>query len=286
MILKEFLLASIQRLKEAGIQTSKLDVDLIVGHVLNFSRLELLVNDSMELESSIVSKLNDKIEQRIKGYSVAVVIGKKSFYKYEFKVNEHVLVPRPETELIIEEAISCLDINKEYNFLDMGTGSGCLSITLLREFTKSCCLAVDISPQALMIAKENAMNLNVKERAYFAEADLSKILPRVERFDESFDLVVANPPYICESDPLVDESVRRYEPHLALFADKSGTQSMREWVLHLPKVMKSKSLFLMEIGAEQKEVAIDIVSSLEFFDQVECLKDLAGKDRVIKARKG
>jgi release factor glutamine methyltransferase len=218
------------------------------------------------------------IARREKREPVAYILGRKEFWSLEFEVSPAVLIPRPDSETLIETALKELKANPPARILDLGTGSGCLLIALLTEWRSATGVGIDISPDALAIAKRNAERIGVADRASFAIADFANIA-RAERFD----LVVANPPYIAEVDYAnLDPDVREYEPRLALTSGRDGLRDIAFIARSLHDVMTVESLALIEIGHDQGESAAKTLRN-EGLDARSLVKDLGGRDRVVVA---
>lgn len=217
------------------------------------------------------------IARREKREPVAYILGRKEFWSLEFEVTPAVLIPRPDSETLIETAL------KEFKtpparILDLGTGSGCLLIALLTEWKSATGIGLDISPEALAVAERNAKRLGVANRASFARGEFMNLL-----FEERFDLVVANPPYIADAAyATLDPDVRDYEPRLALTSGPDGLGAIEIIARSLYDVMTHQSLALIEIGHDQGESAVKALEN-EGLDVRRVVKDLGQRDRVIVA---
>ena len=214
------------------------------------------------------------LEERVARRPIAQIIGQREFWGRVFRVTPAVLDPRPESELLIERALAGTPPSR---ILDLGTGSGCLLLTLLAEWPRAEGLGVDVSPAALAVAEANARALGLSPRARFALSDWG------EGIDERFDLVVANPPYVAEGEfASLDPEVRKYEPHLALSGGPDGLDAYRRIAADLPRILAAGGRVLFEIGAHQARAvcAILLESGL---DQLGVHRDLGGHDRVVEA---
>ncbi|MEQ1868332.1 MAG: peptide chain release factor N(5)-glutamine methyltransferase [Alphaproteobacteria bacterium] len=217
------------------------------------------------------------IARREKREPVAYILGRKEFWSLEFEVTPAVLIPRPDSETLIETALKELKDTPPNRILDLGTGSGCLLITLLTEFPNAAGTGLDISREALAVARRNARRHSVDTRAAFVEADFANA-PHGR-----FDLVVANPPYIADSAfETLDTDVRDHEPRLALTAGRDGLDAIQTIARTLHDVMKPDALALIEIGHDQGESAVKVLEN-EGLNVRRVVKDLAGHDRVIVA---
>lgn len=217
------------------------------------------------------------VARREKREPVAYILGRKEFWSLEFEVTPAVLIPRPDTETVIETALKERKENPPARVLDLGTGSGCLLVTLLTEFKHATGVGLDLSPAAIAVAARNAHRHNVAARATFVEADFANA-PR-----ERFDLVVSNPPYITDADyARLDPDVRDHEPRLALASGSDGLDAIRKIAHVLHDVMKPDALALIEIGHDQSESAAQTMRN-EGLVVHRIVKDLAGHGRVIVA---
>jgi release factor glutamine methyltransferase len=284
MNLKEVLDRTVQFFKDKKIETPRLDTEILLTEALGYkNRVDLYLKFDQPLKDEELVKSRDFVRRRSQGEPVAYIIGKKDFYGYTFQVNDNVLIPRPETELLVEEALKWIQKNGIDNpkILDLGCGSGCIGITLLKKIPNATLVAVDKSAEALQVAKQNAQNLQVGDRAEFVHSDSLDL-----KFDaKTFDLILSNPPYIAEDDPNVQAEVKAFEPEMALFADDNGFQALKAWAKHAAPWLKEKAWMGFEMGATQGPTMKEYFSSLKIFDEVRIVKDLAGLDRHIVGEK-
>ena len=217
------------------------------------------------------------VARREKREPVAYILGRKEFWSLEFEVTPAVLIPRPDSETLIETALKELKATPPARILDLGTGSGCLLITLLTEWPAATGVGIDISPGALAVAKRNAGRHDVAMRSTFVEADFAN------GTQEHFDLIVANPPYIADGElARLDPDVCNYEPRLALASGSDGLDAIAAIARALHNMMKPQALALIEIGHDQGETAAKTLRN-EGLIVHRVVKDLAGRDRVIVA---
>ena len=248
------------------------DVDFIVSEVLNVSRTELILIDeiSKEQENEIRKKAND----RLNNIPVDKIFNKAYFYGLEFKVDDNVLSPRPESEILVETALKYIKQNNYKTVLDMCTGSGCLAIaTKLNSDVKM--TAVDVSQKAITIAKQNAKNL---------KADIKFIRSNMfEKVEGVYDLIISNPPYI-DSDEIkdLDIEVKEHDPHIALDGGEMGLKFYNIIHNNLRKYLTENGMLILEIGDEQKELLTSLYND---FNLIECITDLEGHDRVMVFKK-
>ena len=225
----------------------------------------------------LIAKVEAWAVRRIRGEPLAYLSGKKGFYKSEFFVESGVLVPRPETEHVVEVA---LERGHDVRYLaDLGCGSGCLGLSLLHELPQAKLYAVDLNPKACAVTTRNAQAMNLIERVQVLQQS-------VEQWQPLFllDLVVANPPYIAQDDPDVQPSVRDFEPSEALFSGRDGLDAIRLWTRWASHFLAPGGLWVCEFGAGQTESVREIMAQLPFA-QVQIHRDLSGKERVVSAIK-
>lgn len=220
------------------------------------------------------SYYNECLCELKKGRPIQYIIGEVNFYGYNFKVNENVLIPRYETELLVDltiKKIKKLFTNKSIDILDLGTGSGCIAITLKKELDVKVC-ALDISKEALVVARENAKNNNVN--IDFINHDM------VTYNKDRYDVIISNPPYIAYDEDIMD-IVKDNEPHLALYADNNGLYFYEQIIKNIPKITKDKYLVCFEIGCNQATKIVDIVKNNLKDVVITVEKDYANLDRFI-----
>lgn len=248
------------------------DVDFIISEVLGVSRTELVLIDV--IEDSKVSVIKEKCNLRLNNMPVEKIFNKSYFFGLEFKVDENVLSPRPESEILVEKAIEYITQNNYKTVLDMCTGSGCLAITV-KKYTSVDMTAVDISSKALAVAKQNANlnNVNIE----FICSDM------FEKVDGKFDLIISNPPYIdTEEVKTLDKEVINFDPHIALDGGEMGLKFYSIIHDNLRKHLNDGGMLIMEIGEDQKELLISLFND---FDFIECVQDYAGLDRIMVFKK-
>lgn len=226
-----------------------------------------------------IDKIQSAIQRRKDGEPLAYILGEKEFYGINFFVNENVLIPRPETELLVDLALNYLDQNnKATDILDLGCGSGCIGLSLLKKNLKVNLVAADISSLALEVAKKNAIALGLIGRSQFVECEATRF---GQQINKNFDIIVANPPYVDATTKNKDVVALSYEPELALYAEDLGRAFIPAWLNAVAKHKKKSYLIAFEIGFDQGEYAKQVFTDSNFFDRIELHKDLAGHDRVI-----
>lgn len=298
MLIKEVVDKSNQFLKSKGIESSRLDAELIIADVLKTERIALYLKYDQPLSEKEINICRQKILDRSKGVPVAYILNKKYFYNYEFFVNNSVLIPRPETESLVEETLNWIKQSEltEVTILDLGCGSGCISISLVAEMQKlkiKCgkIVAIDISPAAIEVAKINAKKILMdslktsEAHASFSELPITFEVQDAATFtsDCCFDVIVANPPYIDESDVNIQKSVKDFEPSLALFAKDHGLLCIKEWALTVKRLLKPKGFVIFEMGYNQGSEVEQIFRDSGVYSSVELIDDYSGLNRFVKA---
>ncbi len=266
-----------ERFKKKNLENAELEARWLVSGVLKVPETSIWSDSKLKLTKEQIMKVSETIEERLTGKPLAYILGEKDFYGRTFEVTPDVLIPRPETELIIETVLNSYSKERTIHICDLGTGSGCIGLTLLCEYSQATLVTVDISPAAQDIAKRNAAKLNVAHRAEFVFGGVA-----LNNFKSApFDVVVANPPYIAQDDPEVDVHVRKYEPHLALFAPDNGLKLIFDWMKVTAQILKPGGLFVYEIGRNQADSVRNFIDNLKSFQDIRVIKDLGGHDRII-----
>ena len=258
MILKNTIQKASLFLKNNYIDTHSLDAEVILSNIMNTSREFLLLNDELKLSNSIINKYNKAVEKRAKKEPVAYIVGKKEFWSNDFTVNDSTLIPRPETELLVNEVINFYK-NKSINILDIGTGSGCILLSILKELKRSRGLGIDISHKAIFVAKKNAKKLKLLNRTRFKTCDVSKLQYH------SYDLIVSNPPYIPSGDLRnLSHDIINYEPLCALNGGIDGLDLIKKVIYKSNKLLKKSGILAIEIGNSQYRKVSNILMRNSF----------------------
>ena len=241
----EIIKTGTKLLKEKNISTYLLDTELILSKSLNKSREEVLVNLEQNINQKSLTDFNEYLIRRSKKEPIAYLLEEKEFWSKKFFVNKDTLIPRPETELLVEKLITIFK-KKRINILDIGTGTGCIIISLLSELKNSTGTAVDISSKAIAVAKKNANKFKLSDRIKF----LNK--PFEDLFDKKFDLIVSNPPYIKRSDiKNLSEDIKKFEPIMALDGGNDGLDLIKKVIYKSSNILKINGMLALEIGNEQ-----------------------------------
>lgn len=266
-------------LKRAGASSDPRDAQYLLADLLKLSRASILAHPERVLTPSAASEFERRMSARAEGIPVAYIIGRREFFGRDFRVNEHVLIPRPETELLVEQALARISEHKRparrasYRVLELGTGSGAIGVTLALESPDSSVTACDISGKALEIARQNARNLGAKVE--FIESHWYASLGT-----RTFDLIISNPPYVAGSDPHLSQGDLRFEPQIALTdGSDDGMDSIRIIVQGSVKRLAPGGWLLFEHGYDQAASARDLLLNA-CFANLFCIKDLAGIERV------
>jgi release factor glutamine methyltransferase len=256
--------------------SARLDAQILLCHVLQVDKAYLIAHDDDALSDDEQAQYGALIERRAKGEPIAYLIGSKGFYDLEFIVTPDVLIPRPETEHLIESALTWAKKQAAIIASDVGTGSGAIAVTFAKQLPQAIVHAVDISPKALEIARKNAEKNQVSVN--FHEGYLAK--PLIEQ-GIKVNLLMANLPYIG-SDEMTNLEVAKTEPHLALDGGADGLDLVRELLRQLPDLCLPDALILLEIGAEQGQAVLDFANETLSPKKAFVLKDYAGHDRVVR----
>lgn len=265
--------------KFAQLEDPSTESRALLREALNISFNDLVLNDQ-PLTADEEKKINDWTARRLGGEPLAYISGKKAFHKYEFKVGPGVLIPRPETELLVFVGTKRVMRGKKVRVADLGCGSGCAGLTILKEVDQSELYSVDISQTACDFTAENAAALGLNARTHVFKTDVVKWRPDVQ-----FDLIVANPPYIPEGDPQVEANVHKFEPHEALYSGPDGLRAIRDWITWAPGNLRKDGIMALEIGAGQSATVVDIMAKAGF-EEIQVQKDFAGIDRIISGKRG
>jgi release factor glutamine methyltransferase len=250
-------------------EDAAIDADVLARHVLGWDRATLLARGRDTASPEFIRRFDAAIERRAAHEPVALITGVREFWGLEFEVTRDVLIPRPETELIVEAALGL--VNKPLRIADVGTGSGCLAVSLATEFPRANVVASDSSDAALRVARRNAVRHAVESRITFARAHLLEALPG------PFDLIVSNPPYVPDGEPL-PRDVADYEPPSALFAGPDGLDVLRALIPGAIALLAERGAFIVEFGFGQAE-GVKALAREAGWPHVELRRDLQGIQR-------
>lgn len=276
MTIKETLRKGIIELKINNIQEPSLKARLLLQYILNKPRQYLIIYDNKQLTLRQEVNFFKGIKKLVKGIPLQHITHSQEFMKMTFYVNEDVLIPRPDTEVLVEEVINIANKIKATKILDLCTGSGAIAVSLAKYIENSKITAVDISSKALSVAKLNAKNNEVENQITFVESDLFKKLNK-----EKYDIIVSNPPYIRKDIiKTLDKEVQK-EPIIALDGGYDGLDFYRKIIYQSEEYLKFKGYLCLEIGYDQKIDVIELIENEEKYVDTYCKKDLYGNDRVI-----
>ena len=234
-----------QKLKESNIYTYRIDSEILLAKTLNKKREELLINLNKKVTPKIVGKFTKLIARRALNEPIAYILKEKEFWSKNFYVDKNTLIPRPETELMVEKVVNIFK-KKYINMLDIGTGTGCILLSILSELKKSRGIGIDISQKAIQIAIKNSIKHKLNERAKFCKKSLTEV------YDCKFDLIVSNPPYINKNDiKNLDDDIKKFEPKLALDGGNDGLDVIKKVIYKSRSILKVKGMLALEIGNEQ-----------------------------------
>ena len=266
-------------LKSNNISSFRLDTELLLAKALNKTREELLTNLNENVNSNKLNKYNNLLKRRKRKEPIAYIFSRKDFWKYNFIVNRDVLIPRPETEIIIEEVLKLIRPNSSKYILDIGTGTGCIILSLIKERPNSRGIALDLSKKAINTAISNAKLHHIQNKIKFINID-------VDKFNyNKYDFIVSNPPYISSIKfKRLETNVREFEPKLALKAGIDGLKIIRKLILKSKKLLKKNGKLIFEIGENQKDICTDLLLKNGFYVNKIC-KDLYSTPRVIVSTK-
>jgi len=255
---------------------TRLDIEVLLAHVLKVSRAYLIAFSDRELTSDETSELEKILQRYEEGVPVAYLTGHREFWSLDFVVTPATLIPRPETELLVELALKEIH-GKNKLIADLGTGSGAIALAIAKERPTWKIHATDVSADALKVAELNAKRFNLKN-VFFHDGKWCAALPA-----EKFDLIISNPPYIAKDDPHLQPNVLRFEPQSALIADENGLKDIREIIAEAKKYLAVGGYLMLEHGFQQGN-AVRALFTAESYQSVMTFQDLAGLDRVTLAQ--
>jgi release factor glutamine methyltransferase len=275
MIIREALRNAANRLESHRVSSPRLNAEVILAHCLGVDKTYLYTHDDRNIDDAEFQKIEDALYERISGVPVQYIVGRQEFYGRYFLVNPDVLIPRPETEFIVE-AVLALHPPAGSSIIDVGTGSGCIGLTLALEMPASQVTVTDVSFTALLTAKTNAAQLGA--RASIVCMDL------LEAACGPFDIVVSNPPYVSRGEASrLQVEVREHEPHVALFGEEDGLAAYRKLIPSAERVLKQGGCLIMEIGAGLEQRVLGLFGSE--WKVLPTRNDLQGIPRTVSARK-
>ena len=286
--LRDELMLAVERLSAGGIDSPRLDAEVLLADCLNMSREQLLVAGETTISPVTASRFYTLVERRLQREPVAYITGNQEFWSLDFAVSPDVLVPRPDTERLVEVALLCaakIPAAKPLRIVDLCTGSGAVAISLARELPLAHVYATDISPAALTIARRNAETHQVAGRVRFFTGDLFSAL--AQDLAPRFDLIVSNPPYLRRHEiATLGPEVNCWEPFSALDGGVDGLDFYRRIFAAAPEYLLDSGVLALEIGADMAAAIADLCAGTGAFQQIEVFQDYAARDRVIMAQIG
>lgn len=286
--IQEILNVTTKLLKDKEIDSPRVCAEILLSHQLKKNRIELYLRLEQALTDKEISGFRELVKRRLKREPLQYITGHREFWSIDFFVNPSVLIPRPETELLVEEAIKLkknrlLPENSRPKILDLGTGSGVIAITLAKELNGATILATDISLEAIATARHNAERSNVSGQIHFCNGDL---LEPFQKNSETFDMIISNPPYISSEElSILAPEISSYEPKIALDGQENGMYFIEKIIERSSYYLKSKGWLLIEMDPGQTEKALDLIDSAQSFDFKERIMDYGKRFRLVKTQK-
>ena len=279
MNIQSAVIGGISVLKNKSIISAQLDTEILMAKALGKNREYIILNHDKDLNNKDLEYFKKLVHERATRKPIAYLLNKKFFWKCEFYVDKNTLIPRPDTEIIIEQILKVTK-NKDYlRILDIGVGSGCILLSILKERKNFYGTGLDISKNSINISKINAKRLFVDKRVKFYKSDVDKFT------DRKYDLIVSNPPYIKKSDlKYLESDVLKFEPKLALDGGLDGLTVIRKVIKKSSELLKKNGKFILEIGFDQKSKVIKLLNNKGFYING-TIKDLAENDRCIISTK-
>jgi release factor glutamine methyltransferase len=277
MIISNLLNLGSKTLKVSKVRTHQLDSEIILSSLLKKKKEQIIIDSEKKVSRSIIIKFNKLITRRSTREPMAYILKKKEFWSKSFFVNKNALIPRPETELLCDIIIKVIKKKNPY-ILDIGTGSGCILLSILSEIKKAKGVGIDISKEAIEVAKKNSSDFGLNKRANFFTRSLD------ETYNYKFDLVVSNPPYIKTNDiKNLSDDVRKFEPKIALDGGKDGLDVIKKVIYKSKTILKKLGLLALEIGYGQHYKVSQILKEQDFREEL-LVEDYRNNIRCILAR--
>jgi release factor glutamine methyltransferase len=277
------VLQGANKLRKAGVPDERREAGSLLMYVLERDRSYILTHAEAELSDEQLAKFIDALDERGRGKPLQYITGRQEFFGLEFEVNSDVLIPRPETELLVEAALALVSRNEAPLICDVGTGSGCIVVTLLQKLPLARAVALDISAAALAVAERNATRHGVRDRLSFITSDCFASLAPTSV--PGFDLIVSNPPYVAERAIAgLQREVRDFEPRAALVSGKDGLTVIRRLLLESRDYLKSGGLLIFEMGFDQHETVRQLIYE-NLWKLLEICDDLQGIPRIVALAK-
>ena len=274
---------TIAHLKSKQVPQARAAAEVLLAHALGVDRISLYINFDKPLDPAERMRFRRLIKRRLAGEPTQYITGRQEFWSLSFQVNPHVLIPRPETELIVEESLRLFQDSRPPSVLELGTGSGAVIVALAKELDSGRRIATDRSVEALFMARKNARSLGFEGRIQFLAADLFQAF----KSGPMFDLIVSNPPYVSREEYAdLPCEIKEFEPMEALMADRGGLAVLDRILHEAPAYLNPEGWLLLEIGSTQKERVLRIAEQIETYVDASVLDDYSGCPRLLRVRKG
>jgi len=276
---QEALFQGSKILRFNNIKSFNLDSEILLSSSLQLDRSQLILNLNKKIKNKEKELFFNYIDRRKKNEPIAYITGYKEFWKNKFKVDKNVLIPRPDTEVIVEQVLDYLNINSSKRILDIGTGSGCILLSILREKKKCIGVGVDISKNAIKLAKHNAKIQHIKNRIRFLNSDIDNF------YGDKYDLIISNPPYVkLHKINSLDRDIRRFEPKVALDGGIDGYTKIRLTIKKSSTLIKKRGKLFLEVGFDQTRETLKLLKLNGFYTN-KVVKDLANINRCLVSTK-
>lgn len=278
-------------LKRFNIPNAKIDAEYLLSHILKCKRQELYLNPDRQLTNKEINTFKGFIQRRSKREPLQYIIGEEEFRGLVFKVTKDVLIPRPETELLVEEAVKIIvrqrakGKRQKVNVIDLCTGSGCIAVSIAKEIDDCVVYATDISEKALAVARENAKKHSVEDKITFLQG--SFLVPlKGKGLEGKIDIILSNPPYVTKKDmEKLQPEIKEYEPSLALYGGEDGLDSYRKIIPEALTYLKNGAYLTLEIGYSQAEGVKKLFTQYSGYGKIEIINDLSEIERVVNAKR-
>ena len=275
MNIQETLNSAVKILNQCNIKNPYLDSEILLSKTINKDRKYIILNSQEQLSKKSLKNFSNLIKRRKKGEPIAYLINKKEFWNHTFYIDCNVLIPRPDTEILVEETLKLFSKSSKLRLLDIGTGSGCILLSILKERRNFLGIGIDISKNAIKVANFNAKLQQLSNRVKFYKSDVDKFLIG------KYDIVLSNPPYIKKKDlKYLEKDVADYEPKTALDGGRDGFSEITKVISKVSKLVKKNGRFILEIGFDQKNKTVDILKKNSFYIN-KIVKDYGRNDRCI-----
>jgi release factor glutamine methyltransferase len=266
--------------EKAGVPNPRLDVELLLAHALALKRMDLYMQFERVLTEPELDKLRPLVKRRSAREPLQHILGTVDFCNLTLTVNSKALIPRHETEILVQKAIECLGKDSSGKILDIGTGTGAIVLAILQSCPSTTAVAVDLSEDALTLAKQNAENSKLQSRIEFRNGNLFEAIQK----NESFEMIVSNPPYIPSTEIAALQKEVQFDPVMALDGGADGLDLIRKIIAEASQFLKSSGFLLIEIGLNQHEAVRKLLEEAKY-TKIEIFKDLQGVQRIVKAQK-